>query len=193
MFKIFHYSSKHFPHLLNENYQNLQHYRASQSECDKQLLVWINLNFYKHRGDHLECPFNNWSVTIITSDAKNLMNEMKAFDHLPTHLGRGVLHTFLPPPKQESLLDPSNRYPGKQENVRESPTPKWNPILLLKAGTPGSSQGSRSYSVQSKTITLFKSTIESANIFNQFIYIFIQIQASKNKWKTLLNICHMDI
>lgn len=31
-----------------------------------------------------------------------------------------------------------------------SPTPNWNPILRLKAGTPGSSQGSRSYSESKK-------------------------------------------
>ena len=74
------------------------------------------------------------------------MNEMKACDHLPTHLGRGALHTRRPPPRHVSLVAPSKRYPGKQENVSESPTPKWKPILLLKAGTPGSSQGSRSYS-----------------------------------------------
>lgn len=79
------------------------------------------------------------------------MNEMKACDHLPTHLGRGALHTRRPPPRQVSLLAPSKRYPGKQEKIKESPTPNWKPIRLLKAGTPGSSHGSRSYSVDNKT------------------------------------------
>lgn len=51
------------------------------------------------------------------------MNEMKACDHLPTHLGRGALHTRRPPPRHVSLVAPSKRYPGKQEKVSESPTP----------------------------------------------------------------------
>lgn len=74
------------------------------------------------------------------------MNEMKACDHLPTHLGRGALHTRRPPPRQVSVEAPSRRYPAKQEKVSASPTPKRKPILRLKAGTPGSSHGSRSYS-----------------------------------------------
>lgn len=57
-------------------------------------------------------PYSHW------------MNEMKACDHLPTHLGRRALHTRRPPPRHVSWLAPSKRYPGKQENVRESPTPK---------------------------------------------------------------------
>lgn len=79
------------------------------------------------------------------------MNEMKACDHLPTHLGRGALHTRRPPPRHVSLAAPSRRYPGKQANVSVSPTPKRKPNLRLKAGTPGSSQGSRSYSGAEET------------------------------------------
>lgn len=74
------------------------------------------------------------------------MNEMKAYDHLPTHLGRGALHTLRPPPRQIISEAPSKRYPDEQENVRISPTPKLNPILSPNCGIPGSSQGSRLYS-----------------------------------------------
>jgi hypothetical protein len=87
------------------------------------------------------CP----ALTLVP-DACPWMNEMKACGHLPTHLGRGALHTRRPPPRQVSLVAPSKRYPWKQVKARVSPTPNWNPILRLKAGTPGSSQGSRSYS-----------------------------------------------
>ena len=45
------------------------------------------------------------------------MNEMKACGHLPTHLGRGVLHTRRPPPRHVSLVAPSKRYPGKQNDL----------------------------------------------------------------------------
>jgi len=93
------------------------------------------------------CPVF-WPTPYAIND---LMNEMKACDHLPTHLGRGALHTRRPPPRQVSLLAPSRRYPGKQEKIKESPTPKWKPTRLLKAGTPGSSHGSRSYSTDNKT------------------------------------------
>lgn len=79
------------------------------------------------------------------------MNEMKACDHLPTHLGRAALHTRRPPPRHVSFAAPSRRYPGKQANVSVSPTPKRKPNLRLKAGTPGSSQGSRSYSGAEET------------------------------------------
>lgn len=72
--------------------------------------------------------------------------QMKAADHVPTHLGRGALHTRRPPPRQIISEAPSKRYPDEQENVRVSPTPKLNPILLPNCGIPGSSQGSRLYS-----------------------------------------------
>jgi len=72
--------------------------------------------------------------------------QMKAADHVPTHLGRGALHTRRPPPRQIISEAPSKRYPDEQENVSVSPTPKFNPILLPNCGIPGSSQGSRLYS-----------------------------------------------
>lgn len=72
--------------------------------------------------------------------------QMKAADHVPTHLGRGALHTLRPPPRQIISEAPSKRYPDEQENVRISPTPKLNPILSPNCGIPGSSQGSRLYS-----------------------------------------------
>lgn len=88
---------------------------------------------------------------------------MKAADHVPTHLGRGALHTRRPPPRQIISEAPSKRYPDEQENVRVSPTPKLNPILLPNCGIPGSSQGSRLYSeskrasqlVQARTTCVF--------------------------------------
>lgn len=56
--------------------------------------------------------------------------QMKAADHVPTHLGRGALHTLRPPPRQMISEAPSKRYPEEQEKVRVSPTSKLNPILL---------------------------------------------------------------
>lgn len=76
--------------------------------------------------------------------------QMKAADHVPTHLGRGALQTRRPPPRQIISEVPSKRYPDEHENVKVSPTPKLNPILFPNWGVPGSSQGSRLYSEREK-------------------------------------------
>lgn len=62
---------------------------------------------------------------------RNQPSKMKAHDHLPTHLGRGELHTRRLPPRQVMRDAPSSRYPGKQEKVRTSPTPNCRPFLML--------------------------------------------------------------
>lgn len=133
-------------------------YFCSPSKRDMHYF-YLALPEFIQPGDHsfqpkhfALCPVF-WHMPCAIND---LMNEMKACDHLPTHLGRGALHTRRPPPRQVSLLAPSRRYPGKQEKIKGSPTPKWKPIRLLKAGTPGSSHGSRSYSENNKTSYLNK-------------------------------------
>ena len=55
----------------------------------------------------------------------------KACDHLPTHLGRGELHTRRLPPRHTTRGGPSRRYPGKQEKMRVSPTPYCSPLRVL--------------------------------------------------------------
>ena len=97
--------------------------------------------------------------------------QMKAADHVPTHLGRGALHTRRPPPRQIISEDPSKRYPDEQENVRISPTPKLNPILLPNCGIPGSSQGSRLYSENKRAIQLVQ---VRATHFLRVIFVILQ-------------------
>lgn len=105
----------------------------------------------------------------------DLMNEMKACDHLPTHLGRGALHTRRPPPRQIISEVPSKRYPDEQEYVRVSPTPKLNPTLLPNCGIPGSSQGSRLYSEKKQS----KSACMRENYLSFLSDLFVTLQSSK--------------
>lgn len=97
--------------------------------------------------------------------------QMKAADHVPTHLGRGALHTRRPPPRQIISEAPSKRYPDEQENVRISPTPKLNPILLPNCGIPGSSQGSRLYSENKRASQLVQVT---TTCFLSLIFVILQ-------------------
>lgn len=97
----------------------------------------------------------------------------KACDHLPTHLGRGELHTRRRPPKHTTLAGPSRRYPGKQEKMRASPTPNCSPLRVLKGGTPGSSHGSRSYSKRNRRLSTETAGMSSmySNMEVRFVYL----------------------
>lgn len=104
--------------------------------------------------------------------------------YVPTHLGKGALHIRRPPPKQISSGAPSRRYPELQEKVKVSPMPKLYPFLRPNRGIPGSSHGSRVYSVGEKWSSVNNSdyTNQNYNWSTQFEYFRPLISAFMSEW-----------